>query len=170
MFKSMVLAAVMLCGAASAASAQCVFTVYFAKGGTTLSARALATLDQVARIDDRQLRITGHSDVEEAPAQDQRLSIARAKAVRAALVARGISKRQILETSGSAGTQPLSPVAGHIQNRRVVIRRNDCVPFVGKVPGAQGGLGPSLPILGLGGAALGLLLLGVASGSSTNGT
>ena len=83
----------------------------------------LATLAKVVRSCPGSLVIEGHTDSDGAEASNQRLSLARAKAVRASLISLGIGKER-LSTEGYGETRPAAsndtPV-GRAQNRRIEI-------------------------------------------------
>ena len=98
--------------------------VFFEVGATTLPGRS-RVLDQVARVllehpEVARVVIEGHTDAEGSPASNQRLSLARAEAVRDYLVRQGVPAERLearglgaRRPAGSNGTQ-----AGRGENRR----------------------------------------------------
>ncbi len=96
----------------------------FASGGAALDARSAPLLDRLAaaaRACPGRVHIEGHTDNVGAPEANQRLSEARAAAVRDALVSRGLEADR-LETSGRGDTRPLADnrtEAGRAANRRI---------------------------------------------------
>ena len=73
------------------------------------------------------LQINGHTDLIGDQAYNQKLSAARAKAVAAALIKRGIAGQR-LQTAGLGPTQPKgdnSTLQGRALNRRVELVRTD---------------------------------------------
>jgi outer membrane protein OmpA-like peptidoglycan-associated protein len=99
--------------------------VFFDSGETEIRREWQPVLDAAAaevRSGGR-LVVTGHSDTPGSVAVNRRLAKARAEAVAAALVARGIP-RLAIETRSAGETQPLVPTAEgvrEIHNRRVSI-------------------------------------------------
>lgn len=98
--------------------------IEFASGGTAIDARSGELLDRLAaaaRGCPGQVQIEGHTDNVGDPADNQRLSTARALAVRDALVKRGMPAERLLAV-GHGETQPLadnSDEAGRAANRRI---------------------------------------------------
>ena len=101
--------------------------VNFETGRSTLTADSYATLDEVAAslLAHPQVRIeiAGHTDASGSRALNQRLSLARAMAVRAYLAQKGVSPDRMV----ARGYGPDRPVAtnqtaaGRAENRRVEI-------------------------------------------------
>jgi outer membrane protein OmpA-like peptidoglycan-associated protein len=112
-------------GAVVSADASCPGLVFFDSGETEIRREWQPVLDAAAaevRSGGR-LVVTGHSDTPGSVAVNRRLAKARAEAVAAALVARGIP-RLAIETRSAGETQPLVPTAEgvrEIHNRRVSI-------------------------------------------------
>jgi peptidoglycan-associated lipoprotein len=99
-------------------------TVWFAFGSAALGADALATLDRIAATLPAdpavQLRIEGHADRRGPVGYNQRLSERRARAVRDALVRRGVSVDR-MDVAGFGVTRPIDPArtaAAYARNRR----------------------------------------------------
>ena len=90
------------------------------------------TLDEVATVlkayPEAEVVVEGHTDATGVPADNQRLSLERADAVKSALVARGVSADRI-KTAGLGQDRPVASngtVEGRAKNRRtelVVTRR-----------------------------------------------
>ena len=105
--------------------------VVFPSGRDELTASARAVLDAVAAqlIEMRGFRveIAGHSDAQGAQTANLRLSLARAEAVRAYLVMKGVPAER-LTARGYGPTKPIASnktPAGRAQNRRVELRKID---------------------------------------------
>ncbi|MBL8348143.1 MAG: OmpA family protein [Rubrivivax sp.] len=98
--------------------------IEFASGGSAIDARSGALLDRLAaaaRGCPGKVQIEGHTDNVGDPAGNQRLSAARAAAVRDALVQRGMPAERLL-TVGHGDAQPLADnadPAGRATNRRI---------------------------------------------------
>ncbi|HEV8700985.1 MAG TPA: OmpA family protein [Candidatus Polarisedimenticolia bacterium] len=99
--------------------------VYFDTGSARLDGESLRVLDQVARSLKANPRvvigISGHSDSTGAAAFNRQLSKARADAVRAYLISKGVSASR-LETRAYGSRQPIADNdtrAGRAENRRV---------------------------------------------------
>lgn len=96
----------------------------FASGGATLDARSGPLLDRLAsaaRACPGRVRIEGHTDNVGAPEANQRLSEARAAAVRDALLSRGLAGDR-LQTWGYGDARPIADntsEAGRAANRRI---------------------------------------------------
>ncbi|MCB9663934.1 MAG: OmpA family protein [Alphaproteobacteria bacterium] len=91
----------------------------------TLAVDAIAVIDELARVlrdlPGRRLRIEGHLDGSMEPGEASRLSLARAAAVRDALVRAGIDDSR-LEVDGLGNTRPIDTnrtSAGRAANRRI---------------------------------------------------
>jgi outer membrane protein OmpA-like peptidoglycan-associated protein len=101
--------------------------IEFASGGSAIDARSDELLDRLAaaaRGCPGRVQIEGHTDNVGDPASNQRLSAARAAAVRDALVQRGMPAERLL-TVGHGDTQPLADnadAAGRAANRRINFR------------------------------------------------
>jgi outer membrane protein OmpA-like peptidoglycan-associated protein len=69
-----------------------IFTLYFVEGTTNLAPESVATLDELRKIvtPTSDVQITGHTDTTGDPADNDKLSLDRAIAVRSALVAEGL--------------------------------------------------------------------------------
>jgi outer membrane protein OmpA-like peptidoglycan-associated protein len=94
---------------------------------THLMPKSLATLDQLAQTlrahPNAHVRIEGHTDDLGLPAANEKMSIARANAVKNALVARGVSGDRIT-TNGLGQADPIAPndtAAGRAKNRRIEV-------------------------------------------------
>jgi outer membrane protein OmpA-like peptidoglycan-associated protein len=99
----------------------------FASGQASLTARSRSEVGRIARVlqefPDRDILIEGHTDAVGEEAANQALSERRADAVRAALIADGVSPRRITAL-GSGESRPISDndtPAGRAENRRVEI-------------------------------------------------
>jgi outer membrane protein OmpA-like peptidoglycan-associated protein len=101
--------------------------IEFTSGGSAIDARSARLLDQLAetaRNCPGRVLIEGHTDNVGDAESNQRLSEARAAAVRAALVQRGLPPDR-LETAGHGATKPLADndsAAGRAANRRIDFR------------------------------------------------
>jgi outer membrane protein OmpA-like peptidoglycan-associated protein len=105
--------------------------IYFAFGSaelqpaSDLAIAGIATL--VARHADWSLQVEGHTDSIGNPAANQQLSLDRAEAVRAALIARHAIAPARLRSAGFGATRPREPnatIEGRARNRRVELVRN----------------------------------------------
>jgi OmpA-OmpF porin, OOP family len=102
------------------------FVLYFQTGGTTLTeeseAELPALLGEVGRRAAVELEITGHTDQTGDPAGNEALSLARAEAVRALLVAQGL-QATFVRVIGRGARAPLvdAPGEDHAANRRVEV-------------------------------------------------
>ncbi len=100
--------------------------VFFDTGKATIQARSNALLDNLATVlvahpELAHLRVEGHTDSQGNPANNQKLSQARADAVKAALMKRGVGEAR-LEAKGFGSESPIEPndtAAGREANRRV---------------------------------------------------
>jgi outer membrane protein OmpA-like peptidoglycan-associated protein len=127
--KAAIIAAIIL-GLLSAPKAQAFspFVLFFDTGSTELSSQAIGLLDQVvrawnAREPDADLEIEGHADRVGGAAANQRLSCARAAAVRDYLVAHGLPKDRIA-IAGTGEDMPLVETPDGVaedQNRFVMV-------------------------------------------------
>jgi outer membrane protein OmpA-like peptidoglycan-associated protein/opacity protein-like surface antigen len=103
--------------------------VTFATGRSTLLADSYVVLDLVAESlvgnPDIVIEVGGHTDITGSAATNQRLSQARADAVRAYLASKGVRPDR-MTARGYGPAQPVAPnntPAGRAQNRRVELRR-----------------------------------------------
>ena len=104
----------------------------FESDKATIPADAQSLLDDIAtalkNFPDWNLRIVGHTDATADPAHNEALSLERADAIKAALVARGIDAKR-LATSGAGEKKPVAAndtPEGRALNRRVeLVRFND---------------------------------------------
>jgi len=102
--------------------------VLFDSGSSTLKAAAQPTIDKVAKLTrlirrDR-IRIAGHTDNVGPPAENRKLSLDRAQAVRDALVAANAELGGRTDIDGKGETEPVATngtAEGRAQNRRVEI-------------------------------------------------
>ena len=98
--------------------------VLFASNGVELTAEDRATLDRVGRcLGDRRLEVEGHADSSGPDATNERLSLARARAVADYLVSRGLQASRV-EARGYAATRPVADNAtpeGRARNRRAEV-------------------------------------------------
>ena len=101
------------------------YGVHFEVGQATIQPQSQALLDDIAEVMKRfptwRLEIVGHTDATGDPAQNEALSRARADAVRAALVQRGIAEGRLVP-EGMGETQPVASndtPEGRALNRRV---------------------------------------------------
>jgi outer membrane protein OmpA-like peptidoglycan-associated protein len=100
--------------------------ILFGVGGSKIDRRSYKLLDQIAkRIIGSpaigQIRIEGHTDATGSARANQRLSQARAEAVRRYLIGKGVPARR-LQAVGYGGVRPIAPNktrAGRAKNRRV---------------------------------------------------
>ncbi|MFM2398496.1 MAG: hypothetical protein RL341_653 [Pseudomonadota bacterium] len=98
--------------------------IVFATGSARISAQSASVLDELAaaaRDCPGQITIEGHTDSIGSAASNRALSEARAQAVRAALIIRGIAKEQ-LQAKGLGPDAPIadnSTETGRAQNRRI---------------------------------------------------
>ncbi len=110
-------------------------SVYFDLGKSSIQERSYPLLEQVVAIlkehpELKRLRIEGHTDSRGSAASNKRLSQARAEAVKAFLVERGIAEER-LEAVGYGEERPLDPAKteeAYAKNRRVdffVVERDD---------------------------------------------
>lgn len=101
--------------------------IVFATSSAVISDSSKGVLDalaEAARNCPGTIRIEGHTDSRGQAASNKDLSLARARSVRAALVARGIAEKQ-LEAQGFGADQPIADNAtdaGRAQNRRIEFR------------------------------------------------
>lgn len=105
--------------------------VQFASGSANLTSGSFAALDLVAASllgnPEVRIEIGGHTDATGSTAANQRVSLARAEAVRAYLAQQGVPIDR-MEARGYGPDQPIATngtAAGRSQNRRVELRRID---------------------------------------------
>jgi OmpA-OmpF porin, OOP family len=103
-------------------------TIEFQPGNALLTSAGVQTLDELLpllmQFGARRFEILGHTDDQGSRAQNLALSLARANAVRAYLVSRGIQRAQI-ETAGWGPDKPVSSNStpeGRARNRRIEFR------------------------------------------------
>lgn len=103
------------------------FLVFFRFNNATLTAAALATVQQAAtaatQLGTANIRIVGHADRAGSPAYNKALSMRRAQAVRKVMVREGVMASAIM-LRGVGESEPLVPTADGVrepQNRRVQI-------------------------------------------------
>jgi outer membrane protein OmpA-like peptidoglycan-associated protein len=106
-----------------------IYGIYFAYNSAVIRSQSDSTLDAIAAMMKRdptwQLTVTGHTDNVGGDASNLKLSEKRSAAVKAALVARGISAARLV-TGGSGASSPKATNAtlvGRAQNRRVELSR-----------------------------------------------
>ena len=99
--------------------------IIFASSQSVIEPESRDTLDTLAEIifecGNLAIRIEGHTDSTGLPIENERLSAARADAVKAYLVGRGV-REEILETQGYGPSRPVASnqtVAGRARNRRI---------------------------------------------------
>jgi outer membrane protein OmpA-like peptidoglycan-associated protein len=98
--------------------------IQFARGSAAISPQSAALLDRLAREAQAcpgSIRIEGYTDSSGRAAANQRLSSARAAAVRAALIERGIPAER-LQSKGYGAKHPVAnnhTAAGRAKNRRI---------------------------------------------------
>jgi outer membrane protein OmpA-like peptidoglycan-associated protein len=96
----------------------------FESDQSTIQADAQSLLDDIAttlkNFPDWRLRIVGHTDATGDPPHNEALSLARANAIKAALVGRGIDAQR-LATAGAGQERPVAATTpqGRALNRRV---------------------------------------------------
>ncbi|NOK36799.1 OmpA family protein [Corallococcus exercitus] len=120
--------------------------VFFEVGVTTLPGRS-RVLDEVARVllehpEVERVVIEGHTDAEGSSTSNQRLSLARAEAVRDYLLRKGVPAHR-LEARGLGARRPASSngtQAGRGENRRA-----ELLLILGEPPAARTIPGPPLP-------------------------
>lgn len=102
-------------------------SVYFDTGRSDVKAGAAERISRIAEAlagaPDRKILVEGHTDSTGSAATNEKLSALRAEAVKAILVAHGVSPDRI-ETHGYAATKPVASnatAAGRSQNRRVEV-------------------------------------------------
>jgi outer membrane protein OmpA-like peptidoglycan-associated protein len=103
------------------------FTLYFETNSTEVTSASRAALDalltEVAKRQAVEVQVTGHTDRVGSTADNDRLSLQRAEAVRAMLVQRGI-KADFIRAVGRGEREPLIPTSdeqAEPRNRRVEI-------------------------------------------------
>ncbi len=108
-------------------------TVSFDESGTTLRSGAYAALDRTISLAyacrDSTISVTGHTDSSGHESWNQRLSLARAKAVANYIVARGIARERLI-IIGAGSSVPLADNAtryGRSLNRRISIALHNSV-------------------------------------------
>jgi OOP family OmpA-OmpF porin len=95
--------------------------VEFASGSARLTATGKRYLDQVIMCISAPTEVAGHTDNRGSDALNQRLSVARANAVKAYLVSKGV-KAELLTTAGYGASKPVASNEtgdGRAQNRRI---------------------------------------------------
>lgn len=95
--------------------------VEFASGSARLTATGKRYLDQVIKCISAPTEVAGHTDNRGSDALNQRLSVARANAVKAYLVSKGV-KAELLTTAGYGASKPLASNDtgdGRAKNRRI---------------------------------------------------
>ena len=112
------------------------YGIHFETGKAAIQQESQALLDDIAAVmkqfPDWRLEIAGHTDAAGDPAQNEALSRARADAVKAALVQRGIEAGR-LEPEGMGEAQPVASndtTEGRALNRRVELVREDQKPNI----------------------------------------
>ena len=112
------------------------YGIHFETGEAAIQPQSQALLDDIAAVmkqfPDWRLEIAGHTDAAGDPAQNEALSRARADAVMAALVQRGIDAGR-LEPQGMGEAQPVASndtPEGRALNRRVELVREDQKPNI----------------------------------------
>ena len=112
------------------------YGIHFETGKTAIQQDSQSLLDDIAAVmkqfPDWRLEIVGHTDAAGDPAQNEALSRARADAVKAALVQRGIEAGR-LEPEGMGEAQPVASndtPDGRALNRRVELVREDQKPNI----------------------------------------
>ena len=112
------------------------YGIHFETGKTAIQQESQSLLDDIAAVmkqfPDWRLEIVGHTDAAGDPAQNEALSRARADAVVAALVQRGIEAGR-LEPQGMGEAQPVASndtPEGRALNRRVELVREDQKPNI----------------------------------------
>ncbi len=102
-----------------------VFTLYFVEGTTELTPDSAETLEQLRRAiaPTSDVQITGHTDTPGDPAANDKLSLARAIEVRAALVADGlpVGNARVTGRGQRDLTVPTGPGVSEAKNRRVEV-------------------------------------------------
>ena len=105
------------------------YGLHFASDDSTIPDDASPLLDDIAtalkNFPDWGLRIVGHTDATGDPEHNEALSLERAKAVKAALVERGVDAKRLL-TAGDGEKRPVAPnktPEGRALNRRVELDR-----------------------------------------------
>jgi outer membrane protein OmpA-like peptidoglycan-associated protein len=103
------------------------FTLYFETNSTEVAASSRASLDallaEVAKRQAVEVQVTGHTDRVGSVADNDRLSLQRAEAVRSMLVQRGI-QATFIRAVGRGEREPLVPTADEVaeaRNRRVEV-------------------------------------------------
>ena len=103
------------------------FTLYFETNSTEVTGGSRPTLDalfaEVAKRQAVEVQVTGHTDRVGSVADNDRLSLQRAEAVRAMLIQRGIQATYI-RAVGRGEREPLVPTADEVaeaRNRRVEV-------------------------------------------------
>jgi outer membrane protein OmpA-like peptidoglycan-associated protein len=103
------------------------FTLYFETNSTEVTASSRASLDtlfaEVAKRQAVEVQVTGHTDRVGGVADNDRLSLQRAEAVRSMLIQRGI-KATFVRAVGRGEREPLVPTADEVpeaRNRRVEV-------------------------------------------------
>jgi len=103
------------------------FTVYFVEGRDELTAESLPELDKVKAVirtwPSPEILVIGHTDRVGSVQSNDVLSLKRAQAVRAVLVAAGFPEK-VMEVAGRGEREPLVPTADEVaeaKNRRVEI-------------------------------------------------
>ncbi len=112
------------------------YGIHFETGQAAIQQESQSLLDDIAAVmkqfPDWRLEIVGHTDAAGDPAQNEALSRARADAVKAALVQRGIEAGR-LEPQGMGEAQPVASndtPEGRALNRRVELVREDQKPNI----------------------------------------
>ena len=112
------------------------YGVHFETGQATIQPQSQALLDDIAEVMKQfptwRLEVAGHTDATGEPAQNEALSRARAEAVTAALVQRGVAEGRLVP-EGKGETEPVASndtPDGRALNRRVELVRLEPQPNI----------------------------------------